>query len=137
MIQGIQNRTRTAVASMSSGTETVERGVLTTHQAGEALERIIGIAERVDRMIAQIAIAASQQAAAADQSSCSLDSIHTLSNDNLSEMTTTTAGIESLRVTAAALESHVERFRLAAPDSNRSSARPSPHAHAISRPSIA
>jgi len=115
MIQGIQDRTRTSIASMASGTATVEQGVLTTRQAGEALERIIGIAERVDRMIAQIAIAASQQAAAADQSSSSLDSIHTLSHDNLSEMATTTAGIETLRVTAATLKSQVERFQLGAP----------------------
>ena len=63
MIQGIQDRTRTAIASMASGNLIVKQGVVTTNQAGEALERIIGMAERVDRMIAQIAIAASQQAA--------------------------------------------------------------------------
>jgi len=112
MIQGIQDRTRTAIASMESGTETVEQGVVTTTQAGEALEKIIGMAERVDRMIAQIAIAASQQAAAADQSSASLDSIHSLSHENLTEMATTAAGIESLRTTAVALEQQVDRFRL-------------------------
>jgi methyl-accepting chemotaxis protein len=100
---------------MASGTATVEQGVVTTNQAGEALERIIGLAERVDRMIAQIAIAASQQAAAADQSSASLDAIHTLSHGNLAEMSTATAGIEGLRTTAAALESQVERFRLRTP----------------------
>jgi methyl-accepting chemotaxis protein len=111
MIQG----TQTAVASMASGTVTVQQGVVTTNRAGEALERIIGIAEQVDRMITQIAIAASQQAAAADQSSSSLDFIHTLSHDNLSEMATTTAGIESLRAIAATLESQVERFRLDIP----------------------
>jgi methyl-accepting chemotaxis protein len=115
MIKGVQDRTKSAIASMASGTATVEQGVVTTNQAGEALERIIGLAERVDRMITQIAIAASQQAAAADQSSASLDSIHTLSHDNLSEMSTTTAGIEGLRATAAALESQVERFRITAP----------------------
>src|SRR6266702_5548580 len=104
MIQGIQDRTRIAIASMESGTGTVQQGVVTTNQAGEALERIIGMAERVDKMIAQIAIAASQQAAAADQSSCSLDSIHSLSHDNLVEMATTAAGIESLRTTAVTLE---------------------------------
>ena len=112
MIQGIQERTRIAIDSMASGTATVEQGVITTNQAGEALSRIIGMAERVDRMIAQIAIAASQQASAADQSSSSLDSIHALSYENLSEMATTTAGIESLRVTAAALENQVDRFHL-------------------------
>ena len=115
MIQGIQDRTRTAIASMASGNLIVEQGVVTTNQTGEALERIIGMTERVDRMIAQIAIAASQQAASADQSSSSLDSIHTLSHENLSEMATTTAGIESLRTTATALEHQVDRFRLHAP----------------------
>lgn len=112
MIQGIQDRTRSAVASMKSGTGTVEQGVVTTGQAGEALEKIIGMAERVDRMITQIAIAASQQAAAADQSSASLDSIHTLSQDNLVEMATTAAGIESLRGTAVRLEKQVDRFQV-------------------------
>ena len=112
MIQGVQDRTRSAIASMASGTATVQQGVATTNQAGEALERIIGHTECANRMIAQIAIAASQQAEAADQSSASLDAIHTLSHDNLSEMSTTNAGIDSLRATAAALESQVERFRL-------------------------
>jgi len=114
MIHGIQERTRIAIDSMASGTLTVEQGVATTNQAGQALERIIVMAEQVDRMIAQIAIAASQQAAAADQSSASLDSIHALSYANLSEMTTTTAGIESLRTTAAALASQIDSFRLKA-----------------------
>jgi methyl-accepting chemotaxis protein len=112
MIQGIQDRTKTAIASMESGTGTVEQGVITTTQAGEALEKIIGMAERVDRMIAQIAIAASQQTVAADQSSASLDAIHSLSHENLTEMATTAAGIESLRTTAVTLEQQVDRFSL-------------------------
>lgn len=115
MIQGVQNRTGTAIASMSAGNATVEQGVATTNLAGEALERIIGMAERVERMITQIAIAASQQAAAADQSSVALDSIHYLSNENLAELATTITGIEDLRRTAAALQSHVERFRITPP----------------------
>ncbi len=113
MIQGIQDRTRTAIASMASGTGTVQEGVVTTNKAGEALERIIGMAERVDRMITQIAIAASQQATAADQSSASLDSIHSLSNENLAEMSTTKAGIDSLRGTVVRLEKQVDRFQVA------------------------
>lgn len=112
MIQEIQDRTRVAISSMESGTGTVQQGVVTTNQAGEALERIIGMAERVDKMITQIAIAASQQAAAADQSSASLDSIHSLSNENLAGMATTAAGIESLRTTAVTLEEQVDRFQL-------------------------
>jgi methyl-accepting chemotaxis protein len=131
MIQGIQDRTRTAIASMESGTGTVQQGVITTTQAGEALERIIGMAERVDRMITQIAIAASQQAAAADQSSASLDAIHSLSHENLTEMATTAAGIESLRTTAVTLEQQVDRFSLkSAPEARpvHASSNKQPHA---------
>jgi methyl-accepting chemotaxis protein len=113
MIQEIQDRTRTAIASMAAGRGTVQEGVVTTTQAGGALERIIGLAERVDRMITQIAIAASQQAAAADQSSASLDSIHSLSHENLTEMATTAAGIETLRGTVVTLERQVDRFPFA------------------------
>jgi methyl-accepting chemotaxis protein len=130
MIQGIQDRTKTAIASMESGTGTVEQGVITTTQAGEALEKIIGMAERVDRMIAQIAIAASQQTVAADQSSASLDAIHSLSHENLTEMATTAAGIESLRTTAVTLEQQVDRFSLkSAPDTRLipSSSKNQPH----------
>ena len=136
MIQGIQDRTRIAIASMAAGTVTVEQGVVTTNQAGEALERIIGMAERVDRMITQIAIAASQQAAAADQSSSSLDSIHTLSHENLTEMATTAAGIEALRATATTLERQVERFRLNPPTEPRVPHPSQPHRDGwdVSRP---
>jgi methyl-accepting chemotaxis protein len=131
MIQGIQNRTRSAIVSMASGNLTVEQGVVTTNQAGEALGRIIGMAERVDRMIAQIAIAASQQAAAANQSSSSLDSIHTLSHENLTEMATTTAGIEGLRATANALENQVDRFLLDLPHADFEARRASPVRRAL------
>lgn len=136
MIQGIQDRTRTAIASMESGTQTVQQGVVTTTQAGEALERIIGMAERVDRMIAQIAIAASQQAVAADQSSSSLDSIHSLSHENLTEMATTASGIESLRSTAVALEQQVDRFKFqpAAAPRFRAPAPPTPRASSAFEP---
>jgi methyl-accepting chemotaxis protein len=134
MIQGVQDRTRTAIASMASGNVTVEQGVVTTNQAGEALERIIGMAERVERMVTQIAIAASQQAAAADQSSSSLDSIHALSHENLAEMATTTAGIESLRITAATLERQVERFHLEAPQTAFSAESNPPYPGAVPYP---
>jgi methyl-accepting chemotaxis protein len=137
MIQGIQERTRIAIASMASGTATVEEGVATTNQAGEALGRIIGMAERVDRMITQIAIAASQQAEAANQSSASLDSIHALSQENLSEMATTIAGIESLRSAAGALEHQVERFRIQSPKPALAARRASPRPRAIPRPTLA
>jgi len=112
MIEGIQQRTRSIIAGFDLGDVVVKQGLITTHQAGEGLQRIIDLAERVDRMIAQIAIAASQQADTANQSSSSLLAIHSLSNENLAEMATNTAGIDSLRQTADSLEHQVDRFRL-------------------------
>jgi methyl-accepting chemotaxis protein len=114
MIQAVQQRMRGAVASMENGTEMVHAGVATTTQAGAALEKIIGMAERVERMIAQIAIATTQQAAAADQSSTSLDAIHGLSDGNLTEMALSAERVDGLRATAEAIERQVELFRVAA-----------------------
>jgi methyl-accepting chemotaxis protein len=132
MIQEIQQRTRSIIAGFDIGDIVVKQGLTTTNQAGEALGRIIGMAERVDRMIAQIAIAASQQAAAANQSSSSLDSIHTLSHENLTEMATTTAGIEDLRVTANALENQVDRFLLDLPQADFEARRTPPAQRTLS-----
>jgi methyl-accepting chemotaxis protein len=109
MILGIQQRTSAATAEMESGTRRMAEGAMSTRQAGDALQRIIGMADRVDTMIAQIAIATAQQAAAADQSSASLDAIHALSGENLQEMATTAQGIEALREAAVAMEGQLER----------------------------
>lgn len=50
-IQGVQERTRSAIESMAEGTTTVQAGMVTTGQAGEVLDKIIGMADKVDRMI--------------------------------------------------------------------------------------
>ncbi len=112
MIRGIQERTGQAVASMSEGTETVAAGMVTTGSAGEALEKIIGMVEQVDRMIAQIAIASQQQSQSAKESSSSLSSIYQLGSENLSAMSLSVAGAEALRNSALDLERQIEHFRI-------------------------
>ena len=112
MIRGIQERTGQAVASMSEGTETVAAGMVTTGSAGEALEKIIGMVEQVDRMIAQIAIASEQQSQSAKESSSSLSSIYQLGSENLSAMSLSVAGAEALRNSALDLEQQIEHFRI-------------------------
>ncbi len=108
MIQANQLSSSAVVEEIETGRTLVADGVATTRRAGSSLERIIEIAERVDRMIAQIAIATAQQAAAADQSSASLDAIHALSGENLLEMATTAGGIEALQAAAVAIGGQVE-----------------------------
>lgn len=112
MIRGIQERTGQAVASMSEGTETVAAGMVTTGSAGEALEKIIGMVEQVDRMIAQIAIASEQQSTSASNSSSALNSIYQLGSENLSAMSLSVAGAEALRNSALDLEQQIEHFRI-------------------------
>jgi methyl-accepting chemotaxis protein len=100
MIHGIQERTGQAVASMSEGTEIVAAGVVTTGSAGEALEKIIGMVDQVDRMIAQIAIASQQQSSSAGNSSSALNSIYQLGNENLRAMNLAVAGARFARFPA-------------------------------------
>lgn len=114
MIGGIEAKTVGAVSSMEQGAQTLARSVVTTALAGEAFERIVVMAERMDRLITRNSVAAAQQAVAANQLSASLVAIHYLSKANLSDMATTAAGIEVLRGTAVSLERQVHRLQVVA-----------------------
>lgn len=112
MIQGVQMHTRGAVQAMEAGTATVETGVQTTTQAGVALRRIIEMADQVDGMIAQIAIAASQQSCAAEQSSANLDVINKLSVESAASIPTTNKMVTSVESGAQRLREHIGHFQL-------------------------
>jgi methyl-accepting chemotaxis protein len=112
MIQGIQVHTREAVEAMDSGTTKVNEGVEINHRAGEALNRIIQMADQVDSMIAQIATASMQQAEAARQSSESVDTINQLGEESASSIPATNAIVESVGHGARRLEEHIGKFRL-------------------------
>jgi methyl-accepting chemotaxis protein len=111
MIEAVQTRTRSALTGMEQGAKLVDSGIATTARAGESLERIIGMAERVDRMIEQIAIATAQQAMAADESSASLHAIHSLSDENREEIAAAAAGIQVLGQTVSQLEQQLGGLR--------------------------
>lgn len=112
MIQGIQLHTREAVEAMDAGTVTVNEGVEINHRAGEALSRIIHMAEQVDSMIAQIATASMQQAEAARQSSESVDAINQLGEESAASIPATNAIVESVGHGARRLEEHIGKFQL-------------------------
>jgi len=112
MIGDIQRQTNEAFSGVDAGRGGVAALVETTKKAGQSLDGIIGMAERVERMIAQIAIATQQQAAAADQSSASLDAIHSLSDGSLTEMAESEKGVERLGEMAVEIERQMERFLL-------------------------
>jgi methyl-accepting chemotaxis protein len=112
MIQGIQVHTRDAVEAMEAGTAMVNEGVVINHRAGEALSRIIQMADQVDSMIAQIATASMQQAEAARQSSESVDTINQLGEESAASIPATNAIVESVGHGARRLEEHIGKFRL-------------------------
>jgi len=112
MVEDFQVHTRGAVDAMEAGTRTVSQGVETTNRAGEALKRIIQMADQVDSMIAQIAAASMQQAAAAQQSSESVDAINQLGEESAASIPATNSIVESVEHGAKRLQEHIGRFRL-------------------------
>ena len=126
MIEGIQLHTRGAVEAMETGTATVNAGVETTTRAGEALERIISMADQVDGMIAQIAAASMQQAEAARQSSVNLDTINRLGEESAAAIPATTGIVSSVETGARRLQEHIGHFRL---EETRNPSRPSFGSH--------
>lgn len=112
MIEGIQVHTRSAVDAMETGTATVNEGVETTTRAGEALQRIIHMADQVDNMIAQIAAAAMQQSEAARQSSANVDIINRLGEENAAAIPESNAIVNSVQAGAKRLQEHISRFKL-------------------------
>ena len=134
MIEGIQVHTRGAVEAMDAGTSTVNRGVETTTLAGEALKRIIQMADQVDSMIAQIATASMQQAEAARQSSENVDVINQLGEESAASIPATTNIVQSVESGAKRLQEHISRFRL---EETRSAAHSSYPSLGISQPAPA
>jgi methyl-accepting chemotaxis protein len=112
MIDGIRLHTRSAVEAMEAGTATVNEGVETTTRAGEALQRIIHMADQVDSMIAQIAAAAMQQSEAARQSSSNVDIINRLGEENAAAIPESKAIVNSVQTGARRLQEHITNFRL-------------------------
>jgi methyl-accepting chemotaxis protein len=129
MIEGIRAHTLSAVEAMESGTATVNEGVETTTRAGEALQRIIHMADQVDSMIAQIAAAAMQQSEAARQSSANVDIINRLGEENAAAIPESNAIVTSVQTGARRLQEHIANFRL---EESRTSARKSYSAQGLS-----
>lgn len=74
-IRGIQNETGSAVSQIESSSYRVGRGVELANKAGQSLETIVSGSKSVQRMVQDIAAAASQQAAASDEIARAIETI--------------------------------------------------------------
>lgn len=75
MIKGIQQQTESAVGSMESGVQEVDRGRELVDTAGGSLGEIVSESQKVLDMIQQMATAAEEQAAAAEEISKTIGNI--------------------------------------------------------------
>jgi methyl-accepting chemotaxis protein len=112
MITTIQAGTTAAVESMEAGKAQVEHGVATTGQAGESLSRIISTVDNVGHMVAQIAAAATQQAAAAEEVHTSVQKISALVEDAAQSATATDHACRGLNNLSSTLQVSIARFQL-------------------------
>jgi methyl-accepting chemotaxis protein len=112
MIASIQTGTSAAVESMEAGKAQVERGVITTGQAGESLSRIIATVDNVGHMVAQIAAATTQQASAADEVHSSMQKISSLVEDAANSANSTDQACRGLNDLSSTLQVSVARFRI-------------------------
>jgi methyl-accepting chemotaxis protein len=114
MIGHVQVETRQAVQAMESGLSNVHQGVVSTTEAGEALNRIIEMARQVGEMTTQIAAAASQQSAATEQISQSLEQIARITGESATGSQQSARACQDLTDLALDMQNLVGEFRAAA-----------------------
>jgi methyl-accepting chemotaxis protein len=112
MIKSIQGETKSAVKAMQEGTNQVEQGLVTTAQAGAALDEIIQMAQQVGEMVVHIATAAQQQSGATEEVSGNMEQISRISQDTAAGAQQTAKACHDLSGLALDLQSMVGQFKL-------------------------
>ena len=118
MIKSIQLETKNAVKAMQEGTTQVEQGLVTTAQAGAALDEIIQMAQQVGEMVVHIATAAQQQSGATEEVSGNMEQISRISQDTAAGAQQTAKACQDLSGLALDLQSMVGQFKLTNGDGN-------------------
>jgi methyl-accepting chemotaxis protein len=112
MIETVQSETRVAVQKMEAGTKQVEAGVATTARAGASLDEIIGAAQQVGDMIAQIATATAQQTSTAEQVNSNVEQIARIAHESASGAEQAAKACQDLSNLALDLQQLVGRFKM-------------------------
>ncbi|MES9830995.1 MAG: methyl-accepting chemotaxis protein [Candidatus Thiodiazotropha sp. DIVDIV] len=111
MIQSLQNGTQEAVSVMSSGRSKVEANVELTGKALNSLDTINAAVNTINQMNTQIATAAEQQCAVAEDINNNISNINNSSKLNTVEANTTSETVNSLGSLASTLQKVVQQFR--------------------------
>jgi methyl-accepting chemotaxis protein len=103
---------RNTAQAMNQGKQDVEAGLDGSRQAGEALERIIGMATKVGDMVTQIATAATEQSSATDEIQNSAQRIAEMASDSSDAANKSASACEQLSSLALRLQEIVGFFRV-------------------------
>jgi methyl-accepting chemotaxis protein len=111
-IRGIQSETGTAVELIENGSRRVGRGVELASSAGEALMSIVSGSKGVQSMVQDIAAAASEQTAAADEIARAVEGINSVTNQSAESASQSSAAAADLAQQAEQLQGLVTRFKI-------------------------
>ncbi len=112
MIKGIQTETKDAVHSMETGITEVDQGRDLADKAGGSLNEIVTMSQRVMDMVTQIATAAEEQSAAAEQISRSVESVASITKETATGAEQSAAAAEELNRQAEGMQSMVAQFKV-------------------------
>lgn len=111
-IRGIQSETKTAVELIESGSNRVGRGVELASQAGVSLKSIVSGSQGVQGMVQDIAAAASEQTAAADEIARAVEGISSVTIQSSEGAAQASEAAGDLARQAEQLQELVGRFKL-------------------------
>jgi methyl-accepting chemotaxis protein len=112
MIENIQCETNMAVEAMRAGTAKVDAGVVVAGKAGQALSTIIVSAGEQHEMITQIATAATEQAATAEQVNGSMEQISKMVQQSAVGAGESAKACQDLSRLALDLQQVVSKFKI-------------------------
>ena len=112
MIKGIQGDTDDAVMSMESGIQEIDTGRELADKAGNSLNEIVAMSQRVMDMIQQMATATEEQSSAAEQISKNIESVSTITKETAAGAEQSAAAAEELNRQAEGLQKMVGVFKV-------------------------
>jgi methyl-accepting chemotaxis protein len=112
MIKGIQDETTEAVRSMETGIQEVDNGRSLADKAGNSLNEIVTMSQRVMDMIQQIATATEEQSSAAEQISKNVENVSSIARESASGAQQSAAAAEELNRQAEGMQRMVAQFKI-------------------------
>ena len=99
---------------ITASVEQVEGGVRVVQQAGDTITEMMGTAQRVRELLAEVAVGAREQTAGVAQSAKAVQELDTVTQQNAALVEQTAAAAGSLKEQAQGLADEVAQFRLPA-----------------------